>query len=87
MIIRYDPVEEPQLTHRFYGDNSVRVVVLIDKHKILKKVEMETGILASSNTIKNITLSECYFSRMKKDRINQEQINGECTYTFEACDL
>ena len=87
MIIRYDPVEEAQITHRFYGDNSVRIVVLTDKHKILKKVEMETGILASSNTIKNITLSECYFSRMKKDRINQEQINGECSYAFEACDL
>ena len=45
-------MEEPELTHRFYGDNLFRIIVLIDKRKILKRVVMETGILASSNGTK-----------------------------------
>ena len=37
---------------------------------------METGIQESFNTIKNIILHECYFSKMKKDRTKQEENKG-----------
>ena len=57
--------------HRFYGHNSFSTVVLIDKRKVLKK---------SSNSNWNYKL---YFSKMKKHRINQEQINKQCSYYFE----
>ena len=48
---------------------------------------MQRGILASSNTIKHITLLKYYFSRIKKDRTNQKQTNRDFSYPFEACDL
>ena len=36
--------------HKFYGQKSFRTVPFIDKHQVLKKVVMETGIWKSPNT-------------------------------------
>ena len=37
IIITYKKVKQPQIRHRFYGHNTFRTVLLIEKHKVLKK--------------------------------------------------
>ena len=56
MIKKYNTIEEFKITDTgsmFNGWNSITLVVLIDKYKVLEKVAMGTGIQASSNKIKN----------------------------------